>query len=508
MAIKMGTPGDDSLSGTDGDDVIVGGKGDDTLEGGTGSDKLLGGQGDDTFIYDLSAHLGTDSEDAYHGGSGSDHVIIRLTQDEADIYQQVLQDAFDENAGNSRAINLADYTQNLAGGPINLTIQNIENIEFDVIPSVNVVYVDLDAAGGNNDGSSWEHAFTDLRVALNFANNFPDEVDQIWVAEGTYTPGQLRTDTFSLVDGVEIYGGFDATETSLDQRDFTAHETILSGDIGSGGNSYHVVVGASNATIDGFTICDGYADGFGILGNGGGMLNTNVTNLDVANNRFVGNYAATAGGAIDMDNADVNISSCFFEGNTNTVASYSDSSGTMTNNVFTDNLGDSVVANISGDFDIVNNTFAENTAINTIYNEAVLDVHNNILWDDPGSYLIYNGGPYGYGGTINLTYNDIKGGVSSVFGVSPYDSSNVNVDPSFADAASDDFSLASDSALIDAGNNTTVSVPETDILGNERVIDVGDPDIDAGAVDMGAYEFIPEILIVNSDAANNTGDIV
>ena len=78
----VGTKESDSLTGTDGDDVIVGGKGDDTLEGGAGSDILLGGQGDDTFIYDLSAHLGTD-EDVYHGGIGNDTVIIRMTAAEA-----------------------------------------------------------------------------------------------------------------------------------------------------------------------------------------------------------------------------------------------------------------------------------------------------------------------------------------------------------------------------------------------------------------------------------------
>jgi len=74
-------------------------------------------------------------------------------------------------------------------------------------------------------------------------------------------PARNQTVSFSLKNGVAIYGGFVGTETALNQRNPTSHVTILSGDIGTAGNasdnSYHVVTGIgtdSTAVLDGFTV--------------------------------------------------------------------------------------------------------------------------------------------------------------------------------------------------------------------------------------------------------------
>src|SRR5262245_48737704 len=78
------------------------------------------------------------------------------------------------------------------------------------------IYVNAVATGANN-GLSWTDAYIDLQSALSAAVNG----DEIWVAAGTYKPTTStdRTISFTLKNGVALYGGFAGTETLLTQRD-------------------------------------------------------------------------------------------------------------------------------------------------------------------------------------------------------------------------------------------------------------------------------------------------
>lgn len=119
-----------------------------------------------------------------------------------------------------------------------------------------VIYVDA-AARGADDGTSWRDAFRDLQAALSAARRG----QQVWVVQGTYRPTADgdRDRSFVLVEGVELYGGFAGGEAGLEGRDWRGRPTILSGDIGPGANSRHVVRGADDAVLDGFVIEDGCA---------------------------------------------------------------------------------------------------------------------------------------------------------------------------------------------------------------------------------------------------------
>ncbi|NJL34868.1 MAG: hypothetical protein HC893_14725, partial [Chloroflexaceae bacterium] len=167
-----------------------------------------------------------------------------------------------------------------------------------------IYYVDKDRPDDSGDGLTWATAKRNLQTALALASAGAE----IWVADGTYYPdegtGQTndnRASTFSLKDGVAIYGGFAGTETLLSERDVAANVAILSGDLqqndtpnfgNNADNALHVVTGSgtdSTALLDGFTITAGNADdsipsfdcvlecGGGIHNIGGSPTFTNVT---------------------------------------------------------------------------------------------------------------------------------------------------------------------------------------------------------------------------------------
>lgn len=154
-----------------------------------------------------------------------------------------------------------------------------------------VYYVNKNATGTNN-GANWTNAFTTIELA--FSNAIVG--DQVWVASGVYKPaGTSRTATFTIPNGVEVYGGFAGTETSLSQRDLTINTTTLNGDVGAAGtqtdNCYSVVTftNSSNLTkFDGFKIINAYHDTSSTYG--GAIRNVNgeptISNCD-----FLANYA-------------------------------------------------------------------------------------------------------------------------------------------------------------------------------------------------------------------------
>ncbi len=164
------------------------------------------------------------------------------------------------------------------------------------------LYVKPNATGAC---SSWQDACA-LPKALTDALSG----SEIWVMKGTYKPTtdtEDRTATFQLKSGVEVYGGFAGTETQRDQRDLAANVTILSGDLKGNDNanivasettrsdnSYHVVSGATGATLDGVTIQGGNANSTSPNDNGAGMFN-NAVSPTVTNVIFQYNSAASSG---------------------------------------------------------------------------------------------------------------------------------------------------------------------------------------------------------------------
>lgn len=181
-------------------------------------------------------------------------------------------------------------------------------------------------ASGTGDGSSWANASNDIQATINALDAAPPTgtgTKELWVAAGTYFPGNTITSTFFVKSGIRMYGGFLGTETALSQRDFAMNITTLSGDLGmpniSSDNCYHIITAAQTSntttgvTIDGFTIRDGnanYASAFYYANNdtnlvirhcsGGGIYILGGIN-EIANNKIFNNKSIASGGGIFIE---------------------------------------------------------------------------------------------------------------------------------------------------------------------------------------------------------------
>ena len=215
-----------------------------------------------------------------------------------------------------------DTDLNLNGSPDDCDIASGASLDLDGdgVPDeaeLARVYVDTDAAFGGQ-GSSWGDATNDLQFAMALARASMDTTE-IWIAEGTYTPGLYKADTFDLVGGVAMLGGFGGTETDASQSDPDTHEAILSGDLAGDDdgdftfrddNSITVVYGYGEdglITLDGLTISGGHSvdmrfcnsSGRGIA-DGGGVF-VLFCDIEINNCRVVNNAALRGGGLMLPD---------------------------------------------------------------------------------------------------------------------------------------------------------------------------------------------------------------
>lgn len=150
----------------------------------------------------------------------------------------------------------------------------------------------VSATGTNSapaSATSWATATNNLQGAIDASVSG----DAVWVAVGVYKPTTTtgpdsRTVSFSMKNGVMIYGGFVGNETVLCQRpllnSMNPSGSILSGEIGNlnstADNSFHVINNVSSlslnstAILNGFMITSGFTNG---SANGSGIYNSNAS---------------------------------------------------------------------------------------------------------------------------------------------------------------------------------------------------------------------------------------
>ncbi len=399
------------------------------------------------------------------------------------------------------------------------------------------IYVDINA-GGNNDGTSWTHAYTSLQSALDVATS-PDE---IWIAKGTYVPssdyglvggGRSTYNHFRLINGVTVYGGFAGTESAVSERTNYApgqdNETILSGDLG-GDHCYHVFyhnsIGLDNtAVLDGVTISDGMAYYETVVEHtyGGGMHNNTCTPTLV--NVTFKNNEAKYGGAMFNTRSGLSMTNCSFTGNHATVsggAMYNTSGAPiLVNGLISDNTCDGdggSICLLSSAMQMTNVTITGNSADNGggIYsNNSDPELYNCIIWGNSSTtngneIYIDTGAPI-----FNFScYGNDAGDVYNNGGTLTATNNCITTNPQFvgpSNNATHPYSISGISPCTDTGYDSYCS-ESYDIRGNgfDRKLDKTTGA--AGTIDMGAYEYkvgddaLPVELV--SFTASNKGNSI
>lgn len=98
---------------------------------------------------------------------------------------------------------------------------------YTKVPASRRRYVKTSANGGNDDhdGLTWATAYASPQKAIDALNDGTGQRGEVWVAAGTYSPSaHITEDTnspvaFLMHSGINVFGGFRGTETSIDQRD-------------------------------------------------------------------------------------------------------------------------------------------------------------------------------------------------------------------------------------------------------------------------------------------------
>ncbi len=321
-----------------------------------------------------------------------------------------------------------------------------------------VIYVDKDATG-TNSGASWNNAFTDLQDALAVAG----ANDEIWVAEGIYKPTTTtdRDIRFDINSGIELYGGFDGTETQRDQRDWATNVTELSGAIGSqstaADNSYNVIFAhGSNIVVDGFGIKKAYREFTDVFYPRGGVYMDDGASMDLVNCTIYNNLALAGPAVGGLTDTYLIMVNCLVHDNTTDISGIID-------------------LNVNAVAKIYNCTLSQNKFEQTFgsviggHSTSLFIAYNDIIWDND----MHN--PFGSpsGEIDNCVLDIIQNSLNYTIG------DVLDQDPLFEDPGSNNYQLTSGSPAQDFGQNG---------LFNENLDLAGQPRVWNTVIDAGCYE--------------------
>ncbi len=192
-------------------------------------------------------------------------------------------------------------------------------IDFSV--SAQTTYFVSPTGNDANNGKSWAGAVASIQVAVDYAGA-DNPKGQVFVKQGTYPV----TSSVNMVEGVNVYGGFDGNETSLSERPILQYGYRTDGgasEISAGAtmaNPYRVLdqpsaFSSTPTTWDGFVMSGGHIRGGSGAGGvwlyeGGTLSNSTIQNNQASSSSGGG---GARGGGIYMIGGTLN--DCMVTGN-------------------------------------------------------------------------------------------------------------------------------------------------------------------------------------------------
>ena len=393
------------------------------------------------------------------------------------------------------------------------------------------VYVDSQAPPGG-DGKAWSTAFQTIPEAIAAVRD-PAIGKEVWVAEGVYFPdeGPGRTEddrsmTFSLDAAIRLFGGFDRTELSPNDRGIQSR-SILSGDLQQddldadgdaianvpgdveGLTARHVVTYSTPgepALLDGFVITGGDASSSVEEDQFGGGVSCLQGELHLHNCVLSGNTAEVSGGAVYAI-ASIRLTNCTLHGNTAGQSGAalrtqgSSSHATLLNCLVSGNSCNSGTLFFNGGAaELIHCTISGNHGSSPYFSQAggvyalsgAVSMENTVIWNNSVGPAQKRGLPLssfrqGSNATFSFSHSLVQNhdlSLSDPSNLNGLDPANAPMffapnEPIAAPSPAGDYRIPMNSPLTDAGTPVE-NTPELDLLGSSRQAGAG---VDIGSIE-------------------------
>ena len=380
---------------------------------------------------------------------------------------------------------------------------------------------------GTKSGDSWGNASDNIQTIVNNAA----AGDEVWVAKGNYVFDR----GLELKGGVAVYGGFDGTENSVNQRNWEQNETHIESNFGTNsGDTYIYNSSATLSVIDGFYIfCRPLTQeesDYGFYGKlGVGAAVYNIGKLEIRNT-IIANFINWRGAV--YNNNDMKLYNVTFKNNFGTV--YEGSavvaySGTLLvdNCTFTENKatekGAAIFCRNAVQLVIKNSSFYKNsnitmsygyygTAISLFDHTSTAEIENCVFEENQGGSSVVSFPRSGTPESLSFKNCQFKnnaapyGLMSGGIYVTCFQSSAINR-ITIEDCLFDGNSSISGGAITIDGYDCSI---KNSTFSNNKAMDVGGLSVYGrknGGGDVGCYDFTVDIdnVIISGNEAEMAG---